>query len=157
MVGVGPVAGTYIGCFEDMPAEQRPNLWVVGELPLEQNLIPEELLTKLDLSARLVVVEEHVRQGSFASQLLLSLAERGCAPKRFTHLCARAHITVATVPRHFCERSPDSTHNDVVRAGERLRMDSLESNIRALKGPILVTGASGFVGANLFKKLYERA
>ena len=34
-------------------------------------------------------------------------------------------------------------------------MDSLESNIRALKGPILVTGASGFVGANLFKKLYS--
>lgn len=34
-------------------------------------------------------------------------------------------------------------------------MDSLKSNIRALKGPILVTGASGFVGANLFKKLYD--
>ncbi len=34
-------------------------------------------------------------------------------------------------------------------------MDALESNIRALKGPILVTGASGFVGANLFKKLYD--
>jgi polyisoprenyl-phosphate glycosyltransferase len=34
-------------------------------------------------------------------------------------------------------------------------MGSLESNIRALKGPILVTGASGFVGANLFKKLYD--
>jgi polyisoprenyl-phosphate glycosyltransferase len=34
-------------------------------------------------------------------------------------------------------------------------MDSLESNIRALKGPILVTGASGFIGANLFKKLHD--
>lgn len=34
-------------------------------------------------------------------------------------------------------------------------MGSIESNIRALKGPILVTGASGFVGANLFKKIYE--
>ena len=33
-------------------------------------------------------------------------------------------------------------------------MVSLESNIRTLKGPILVTGASGFVGANLFEKLY---
>ncbi|MDQ1422933.1 MAG: polyisoprenyl-phosphate glycosyltransferase, partial [Acidimicrobiaceae bacterium] len=33
-------------------------------------------------------------------------------------------------------------------------MDSLESNIRALKGPILVTGASGFIGANLFKRLH---
>ncbi|RUP01485.1 MAG: NAD-dependent epimerase/dehydratase family protein [Mycobacterium sp.] len=34
-------------------------------------------------------------------------------------------------------------------------MGAIESNIHALKGPILVTGASGFVGANLFKKLYE--
>jgi dolichol-phosphate mannosyltransferase len=34
-------------------------------------------------------------------------------------------------------------------------MVSLESNIQALKGPILVTGASGFIGANLFVKLYE--
>jgi dolichol-phosphate mannosyltransferase len=34
-------------------------------------------------------------------------------------------------------------------------MVALESNINALKGPILVTGAAGFVGANLFKKLYD--
>jgi transketolase len=91
VIGVGPVAGTYIGCFEAMPAEERPNLWVVGQLPLERNPIPEKLLTKLDSSGRLVVVEEHVRQGSFASQLLLDLGERGCAPKCFAHLCARAH------------------------------------------------------------------
>lgn len=91
VIGVGPVAGTYIGCFNSMPAEQRPNLWVVGALPLERNPIPEELLTALDASHRLVVVEEHVRQGSFASQLLMYLTERGCAPQRFSHLCARAH------------------------------------------------------------------
>ena len=30
-------------------------------------------------------------------------------------------------------------------------MPDLQANIRALRGPILVTGASGFVGANLFK------
>src|SRR6201997_4717025 len=91
VIGVGPVAGTYIASFEPMPAEERPNLWVVGELPLDRNPIPEGLLTKLDSSSRLVVVEEHVRQGSFASQLLLTLGERGCAPKCFAHLCARAH------------------------------------------------------------------
>jgi transketolase len=91
LIGVGPVAGTYIGCFEAMPDEARPNLWVVGQLPLERNPIPEKLLTKLDSSGRLVVVEEHVRQGSFASQLLLDLGERGCVPKCFAHLCARAH------------------------------------------------------------------
>lgn len=91
VIGVGPVAGTYIGCFEAIPAEQRPNLWVIGVLPLERSPIPEKLLTKLDSSRKLLVVEEHVPQGSFASQLLLALTERGCAPKSFTHLCARAH------------------------------------------------------------------
>lgn len=30
-------------------------------------------------------------------------------------------------------------------------MQALQANIRALRGPILVTGASGFIGANLFK------
>lgn len=32
-------------------------------------------------------------------------------------------------------------------------MSEFESNIRSLRGPILVTGASGFVGANLFTKI----
>lgn len=91
VVGVGPITGTYVGCFNAMPAEQRPNLWVVGAMPLEDNPIPEELLSRLESSGRLVVVEEHVRQGSFASQLLMNLSERGCGPQRFSHLCARAH------------------------------------------------------------------
>jgi len=91
VVGVGPIAGTYIGCFEAMPAEHRPNLWVVGALPLDGNTIPREVLANLELSGRLIVVEEHVRRGSLASEFLLHLAERGRTPKRFTHLCARDH------------------------------------------------------------------
>ncbi len=91
VIAVGPLAGTYVACFDAMPTDQRPNLWVVGALPLERNPIPQRLLTQLDSSARLVVVEEHVRQGSFASQVLLDLTERGCPPRRFVHLCARSH------------------------------------------------------------------
>jgi transketolase len=92
VIGVGPVAGTYIACFEAMPAEQRPNLWLASALPLEWNPIPDKLVANLKCTGRLVVVEEHVRQGSFASQVLLELTERGCPPKRFGHLCARNHI-----------------------------------------------------------------
>lgn len=33
---------------------------------------------------------------------------------------------------------------------------SIEAHIRALQGPILVTGASGFIGANLFKMILAR-
>ena len=32
-------------------------------------------------------------------------------------------------------------------------MQDLESHIRALRGPILVTGAAGFIGANLFRRI----
>ena len=32
-------------------------------------------------------------------------------------------------------------------------MSDLQAYIRALSGPVLVTGASGFVGANLYKML----
>ena len=32
-------------------------------------------------------------------------------------------------------------------------MQALEANLRALRGPILVTGASGFIGANLVKMI----
>ncbi|RYG11064.1 MAG: NAD-dependent epimerase/dehydratase family protein, partial [Burkholderiales bacterium] len=34
-------------------------------------------------------------------------------------------------------------------------MQALQANIRALRGPILVTGASGFIGANLFKLIAD--
>ena len=34
-------------------------------------------------------------------------------------------------------------------------MQALQATIRALRGPILVTGASGFIGANLFKLIAE--
>ena len=32
-------------------------------------------------------------------------------------------------------------------------MSEINTYIKALQGPILVTGASGFIGANLFKKI----
>ncbi len=38
-------------------------------------------------------------------------------------------------------------------ANPRVVLDHMNDFIRALRGPIVVTGASGFVGANLFKKL----
>lgn len=91
VVAVGPIAGTYIGAFERLPAEYRPNLWIVSELPIEQNPLPAELLNQLENSSCLFVAEEHVRHGGFGSDLLLHLAEKNIAVRRFRHLYARAH------------------------------------------------------------------
>jgi transketolase len=91
VIVVGPLAGTYIGAFERLSAESRPNLWIVSELPLEQNPLPAELLAQIEKSQGLCVAEEHVRHGGFGSELMLHLAGENVAVRRFRHLYARAH------------------------------------------------------------------
>lgn len=91
VIAVGPLAGTYIGAFERLPAECRPNFWIVSELPIEQNPLPAELLAQIEKSPSLCVAEEHVRHGGFGSELLLHLAEKNIAVRSFRHLHARAH------------------------------------------------------------------
>jgi transketolase len=91
VITVGPLAGTYIEAFEHLPAERRPNLWVVAELPVKYNPLPAELMAQIKQFSSLCVAEEHVRHGGFASELMLHLAEKNVAVRRFRHLYARAH------------------------------------------------------------------
>lgn len=91
VIAVGPLAGTYIESFECLAVEQRPNLWAVAELPIQQNPLPSDLLAQISQCHLLIVAEEHVQRGSFGSELALHLAERGAVPPLFRHLFARAH------------------------------------------------------------------
>jgi len=91
VIAVGPLAGTYIEEFGQLSIEKRPNLWVVTEMPLDQNPLPEALLNQLYSASCLCVVEEHVRHGGFGSDLLLYLAEKNISIPSFKHLYARAH------------------------------------------------------------------
>jgi transketolase len=91
VIVVGPLAGTYIGPFELLSPEVRPNLWAVAEMPLEQNPLPAELLEQISRTPVLCVVEEHVQRGSFGAELALFLMQNGIATRRFIHLYARSH------------------------------------------------------------------
>lgn len=91
VVAVGPLAGTYIAAFSEMPDTIRPNLWAIAELPLENNPLPDELLRQIVHGPGLCVAEEHVRYGGFGSNLALRLLDQGIFPKNFIHLFAREH------------------------------------------------------------------
>ena len=91
VIAVGPLAGTYIEAFAQLPESKRPNLWAVAELPLERNPLPPALLEQLARSGQLHVAEEHVRRGSFGAELALALLAQGVAVRRFHHHYARAH------------------------------------------------------------------
>ena len=91
VIAVGPLAGTYIEAFERLATPDRPNLWAVAELPIEDNPLPVQLLDQISKCTILCVAEEHVRRGGFGSELALYLAESCIPVRRFQHLHARAH------------------------------------------------------------------
>lgn len=91
VLAVGPLAGTYFEVCEALPADRRPNLWVVSMLPLEDYAPPAAFLEQLAEIGKLVVSEEHVRRGGVGAELALWLAERGASAARFAHMFARAH------------------------------------------------------------------
>ena len=89
VIAVGPLAGLYLEAVCSLPEARRPRLWALARMPAPD--IPQALLQQLSLAPGLIVAEEHVAQGGFASQLLLRLAELGATPRSFGHLHALAH------------------------------------------------------------------
>ncbi|MGO4808080.1 transketolase [Cupriavidus sp. 2MCAB6] len=90
IVAVGPLAGTYIDAIAGLPEHVRPSLWALSELPLTQNPAPKALMAQIERNGTLCIAEEHVAQGSFASEFALHLMKHGVAA-RLTHLCAKSH------------------------------------------------------------------
>lgn len=90
VVAVGPLAGTYIEALAALPENVRPALWAISELPLAQNPAPRELMAQIARTGVLCIAEEHVAQGSFASEFALHLMKNGVAA-RVAHLCAKSH------------------------------------------------------------------
>jgi transketolase len=91
VIAVGPLAGTYVEAFSNIPPLRRPRLWAAAEMPIERSPMPAELLAQIASTSCLYVAEEHVQRGGFGSELLLHLASQQISVRRFQHLYARAH------------------------------------------------------------------
>jgi transketolase len=82
---VGPLAGGICAASMTLPESQRPCTWILSEMPFRPSDIPRDFLADIRRSKRLIVVEEHVAQGSAGAQLAHALAELGAVPERFCH------------------------------------------------------------------------
>lgn len=88
IVVVGPIIGSIIELVLEMPYEVRPELWLVSELPLDPGSVPSQFWSNLKSDRSLLVVEEHVEQGSLARMLAIELLRRKIQPKCFDSLHA---------------------------------------------------------------------
>jgi transketolase len=91
VIVAGPLVGTYLESFQSLPEKDRPNLWVVCELPVNINPPPKALTDQLKKNPQLCIVEEHVQRSGIGSEIALWLLENGIAITRFNHHFARAH------------------------------------------------------------------
>jgi transketolase len=83
---VGPLVGGLVAALRQLELDQRPNLWLLTELPIKE--LPTDFLADLAQSQRLVVVEEHVAQGGIGQNIAYQLLLRGLAPPSFKHHAA---------------------------------------------------------------------
>jgi transketolase len=88
MVIVGPLAGGILAPLLGWPEATRPTVWVLSELPVEPEALPDELLADMAAARPLFVVEEHVAHGGAGQMLVHALVKRGKAPASFVHRCA---------------------------------------------------------------------
>ena len=88
---MGPLAGGYLRFVAGLPENQRPNLWVVTELPFTSAELPAAFLSDLETVGTLAVVEEHVPNGGVGAALGLRLLQLGKAPRRWYHFAAQGY------------------------------------------------------------------
>jgi transketolase len=109
---VGPLAGGILAAVQTLPESQRPNLWVLSELPIIHAEIPTAFISDLEQSGHLIVVEEHVAQGSAGAALARALLCGQTPPRRFSHRFARGypsgHAGSQSYHREECGLDPAS-------------------------------------------------
>ena len=93
VVVVGPLAGSLLAPLAAMPEDSRPNLWIVTELPITPDTLPQDFRDDLRRSQSLWVIEEHVRQGGAGAMLAQAVLEMGDAPARYHWRGANGYLS----------------------------------------------------------------
>lgn len=79
----GPLVGGLIAAVMQRAASERPNIWVVSELPVVNP--PSAFFEDLRQTEHLLVAEEHVARGGVGEQIAALLLRMGKAPNSFSH------------------------------------------------------------------------
>jgi len=91
VLAVGPLAGPLWAAANALTPDQRPSLWILSELPIEQ--FPDAFLADVSRTQHLIVVEEHVAQGGVAQMLAARMLAAGVAPRRFQQFNALGYAS----------------------------------------------------------------
>jgi transketolase len=96
VISLGPIAGPVHAALAALEDGIRPEFWVVSELPLIREHVPEELKQRIATSGRVCVIEEHVAHGGLGSMLCQWFAASGLHVRHYRHLHAATSASPLT-------------------------------------------------------------
>lgn len=102
IVVVGPLAGSLLAAIQTLSEAQRPNFWVLTELPVVD--FPDDFLKDILRTDSLLVVEEHVVQGGAGRMICHQLLESGRAPRQFAVRGAVGYVSGCYGSQEFHRR-----------------------------------------------------
>jgi transketolase len=116
VIVVGPLAGSFWQHILSMTESKRPDLWVLGELPVTDiSNMPPDLLSNIAANG-LCVVEEHGLQGSVGQQLAALLMGGGFTPRQFLHCYAKGYPSGTYGSQSFHRRESGLEPGQVMEA-----------------------------------------
>jgi len=92
LIMTGAISGKLLKEFQKESENNRPNIWILSEIPLSEKL-PDELLCDIAETQKLCVLEEHVAQGGVGQILAAKLLTSAVAVKTFVHLHAQGYVS----------------------------------------------------------------
>lgn len=119
MLIVGPLAGGILEAAQHLSDTDRPNLWILTELPIEASKIPEDFLTDLRKSDHLFVVEEHIAHGGIGQMIASCLLEIGHVPTKFSYRHALGYISGLYGSQAFHRQECGLDPSSIVKALKR--------------------------------------
>lgn len=119
VVVVGPLVGPLISAVSEMPSKRKPQLWVLGELPVASNPMPELLLESVAKRGCILIAEEHVPNGSAGQMMAVELLKLGLKV-RFEHVCALGYPSGRYGSQEFHRRECGLDAKNLVERIQRL-------------------------------------
>ncbi len=104
IVYVGPLAGSHLAAWLTLDPAERPEVWVVSELPLDTGAVPGDFLSRVAAGSELWVVEEHVAHGSFGQALTSFLLRSRVRVSGFEHFFAKGYLSGKSGSQQFYRR-----------------------------------------------------
>lgn len=88
IVALGPLIHNVLHAVQTINAEDTVDVWCVNEFPLE---LPEELVTSIVQTKKLMVIEEHIKEGGLGEKLFSTLTTINSGPLVSKHLFAKRY------------------------------------------------------------------